>query len=81
MIFLAGPEVKAMADENTNEELKILMDSLSIADEGAGVMQSASSVMRQKDVDFLVSLLQELAEYRDIGTPEECRSYKEKALA
>lgn len=67
-----------MAD--TKDELKILMDSLAIGDEGAGVVQSASSVMRQKDVDYLVSLLQELQAYREIGTPEECREYKNKAL-
>ena len=67
-----------MAD--TKDELKILMDSLAIGDEGAGVVQSANSVMRQKDVDYLVSLLQELQAYREIGTPEECREYKNKAL-
>ena len=67
-----------MAD--TNDELKILMDSLSIGDEGAGVVTSANTVMRQKDVDYLVSLLQELQAYREIGTPEECREYKNKAL-
>ena len=64
----------------TNDELKILMYTLSIGDEGAGVLQSTNTVMRQKDVDFLVSLLQELQEYREIGTPEECREYKKKAL-
>ena len=69
-----------MAEIDKNDELKNLMDSLSIADEGTGVVQTASTVMRQKDVDFLVSLLQELAAYREIGTPEECRQYKEKAL-
>ncbi|MBR5421750.1 MAG: hypothetical protein IK115_11420 [Lachnospiraceae bacterium] len=69
-----------MAESNTDQELKILMDSLSIADDGAGVVPSASAVMRQKDVDYLVSLLQELTEYRSIGTPEECREYKKKAL-
>ncbi len=65
---------------DTKDELRILMDSLAIGDEGAGVVQTASSVMRQKDVDYLVSLLQELQAYREIGTPEECREYKQKAL-
>ncbi|MBP5608519.1 MAG: hypothetical protein J6X66_09680 [Lachnospiraceae bacterium] len=65
---------------DTKDELRMLMDSLAIGDEGAGVVQSASSVMRQKDVDYLVSLLQELQAYREIGTPEECREYKQKAL-
>ena len=64
----------------TNDELKILMDTLSIGDDGAGVLQSSNTVMRQKDVDYLVSLLQELQEYREIGTPAECREYKKKAL-
>ncbi|OQA22340.1 MAG: hypothetical protein BWY61_01648 [Firmicutes bacterium ADurb.Bin354] len=36
--------------------------------------------MRQTDIDFLVSLLQELERYREIGTPEECEEYKRKAL-
>ena len=67
-----------MADNH--EELKILMDTLSIGDEGAGVLQSANTVMRQKDIDYLVSLLQELQEYREIGTAEECREYKKTAL-
>ncbi|MBQ9867699.1 MAG: hypothetical protein IJM34_11845 [Lachnospiraceae bacterium] len=62
------------------DDLKVLMDSLAIGDEGAGVLQTASSVMRQKDVDYLVSLLQELQAYREIGTPEECAEYKKKAL-
>ncbi|MCR5249349.1 MAG: hypothetical protein K6E50_01940 [Lachnospiraceae bacterium] len=67
--------------EQQGDELKNLMDSLSIGDEGtSGLKSSASSVMRQKDVDFLVSLLQELQTYREIGTPEECREYKKKAL-
>ena len=64
----------------THDDLKILMDSLSIGDEGAGILQSNNGVMRQKDVDYLVSLLQELQSYREIGTPEECREYKKKAL-
>ncbi|MBR3307713.1 MAG: hypothetical protein IKI75_10755 [Lachnospiraceae bacterium] len=68
--------------ENRNEqaELETLMNSLSFADEGAGVVSSMNSVMRQKDVDFLVGLLQELQSYREIGTVEECRAYKQKAL-
>ncbi len=64
----------------THDDLKILMDSLSIGDEGAGILQSNNGVMRQTDVDYLVSLLQELQSYREIGTPEECREYKKKAL-
>ncbi|MBO6206076.1 MAG: hypothetical protein J6N53_16580 [Lachnospiraceae bacterium] len=61
-------------------ELETLMHSLSFADEGAGVVQTANTTMRQKDIDFLVAILQELQEYREIGTAEECRAYKAKAL-
>ena len=34
----------------------------------------------KKQIDFLVAILQELQEYREVGTVEECRAYKEKAL-
>jgi hypothetical protein len=67
-----------MANEYSGNELQVLMDSLSISDEGT--VQSANSVMRQKDIDYLVALLRELQTYRDIGTPEECAEYKRKAL-
>ena len=32
-------------------------------------------------VEYLVSLLQELQKYKEIGTPEECAEYKRKALS
>ena len=67
-----------MSKEYSSNELQILMDSLSISDEGA--VQSANSVMRQQDIDYLVNLLRELQTYREIGTPEECAEYKKKAL-
>ena len=44
------------------------------------MVQTANTTMRQKDVDFLVANLQELQGNREIGTVEECRAYKEKAL-
>ena len=70
-----------MADlDRQATELETLMHSLAFADEGAGVVQTANSTMRQKDIDFLVAILQELQGYREIGTVEECRAYKEKAL-
>ncbi len=67
-----------MSKEYSSNELQILMDSLTISDDGA--VQSANSVMRQQDIDYLVALLRELQSYRDIGTPEECLEYKRKAL-
>lgn len=67
-----------MSNEYSGNELQVLMDSLSISDEGT--VQSANSVMRQKDIDYLVALLRELQTYREIGTPEECAEYKRKAL-
>ena len=52
-----------MADlDRQATELETLMHSLSFADEGAGVVQTANTTMRQKDIDFLVAILQELQE-------------------
>ena len=60
------------------EALKTLMDTLASSDEGS--LAAANQVMRQTDIDYLVSLLQELQKYKEIGTPEECAEYKRKAL-
>jgi len=67
-----------MGRENNTDAIKNLMDTLSSGDEST--FSSANQVMRQTDIDFLVSLLQELERYREIGTPEECEEYKRKAL-
>jgi len=67
-----------MANEMKENELRDLMDSLTVSD--AGTLQTANSIMRQQDIDYLVDLLRELQQYREIGTPEECAEYKKKAL-
>ena len=54
------------------------MDTHTSGDDSTGA--AAGQVMRQSDIDYLVSLLQELEKYRAIGTPEECAEYKKKAL-
>jgi len=61
------------------EALKSLMDTLASSDDGS--LANANQVMRQADIDYLVSLLQELQRYKEIGTPEECAEYKRKALS
>ena len=67
-----------MVRDNNTDAIKNLMDTLSSGDENS--FSSANQVMRQSDIDFLVSLLQQLEQYRAIGTPEECAEYKKKAL-
>lgn len=70
-----------MAEQKTEAQLRDLMDSLTINDTGtAAPMSSGSGPMNQQDIDFLVGLLRELQQYREIGTPEECAEYKKKAL-
>jgi hypothetical protein len=64
--------------ENNTSDIRNLMDTLTSGDDSVGA--AASQVMRQSDIDYLVSLLQELEKYRAIGTPEECAEYKKKAI-
>ena len=69
-----------MANEKTEQELKELMDFLTINDSGPAEVPTGGGLMNQKDIDYLVGLLRELQQYREIGTPEECAEYKKKAL-
>lgn len=64
--------------ENNASDIRNLMDTLTSGDDSTGAV--AGQVMRQSDIDYLVSLLQELEKYRAIGTPEECAEYKKKAI-
>ena len=69
-----------MANEKTEQELLDLMDSLTVNDSGPAPAVASGGLMNQKDIDYLVGLLRELQQYREIGTPEECAEYKKKAL-
>jgi hypothetical protein len=65
------------------EEINTLLDALSTgAIDDAGLKSSVSgATMRQKDIDLLVGVIQELQEYQKIGTVKECEEYKRIALA
>lgn len=71
-----------MRQEYTLDEINSLLDTLTsgeIDDKGINIADSGAS-MKQKDIDFLVKLIQELQAYHEIGTVEECKEYKKKAL-
>ena len=70
-----------MNNRFSENEINTILDTLmtgDIADNGLGTAGSSSN-MKQKDIDLLVNLIQELQKYRDIGTPEECAQYKKIA--
>lgn len=74
-----------MRNELTKDEINTLLDALTEGQiDDVGLMASRDSLamnMKQKDIDSLVSLIIEVQQYREIGTVEECRKYKEKALS
>jgi len=65
------------------EDINTLLDALSTGEiDDAGLKSSVNSTcMRQKDVDMLVDLIQELQAYHKIGTVKECEEYKKAALS
>lgn len=74
--------VKDMRQEYSKDEINALLDTLTAGeiDDGGIKLDTSSASMRQKDIDFLVKLIQELQDYHEIGSVEECREYKKKAL-
>ena len=71
-----------MRTDFSKEEISTLLDALSTGEiDDAGLKGTPSmACMRQKDIDMLIDLIQELQKYHEIGTPEECAEYKKKAL-
>lgn len=71
-----------MNNNYTDSEINTLLDALRTSEIDDGGLKStpATSNMRQKDIDLLVDLIQQLQVYKAIGTPEECAEYKKKAL-
>lgn len=72
-----------MRTDFSKEEINTLLDALTtgeIDDAGLKSTGVSTGTMKQKDIDMLVSLIQELQRYHLIGTPEECEEYKKKAL-
>ena len=71
-----------MGNVYSEEEINTLLDALKTGEIDDGGLRAASSSanMKQKDIDLLVSMIVEVQQYREIGTIEECRQYKEKAL-
>lgn len=71
-----------MGNNYSEDEISTLLDALRTSEiDDAGLKSTpATSNMRQKDIDLLVSLIQQLQIYKEIGTPEECMEYKKKAL-
>ena len=64
----------------SKDEINTLLDSLTAEnDDGGSKSTMGLGCMKQKDIDMLVSLIQELQRYHEIGTPEECEEYKRKA--
>lgn len=74
--------VKDMRQEFSTDEINTLLDALTTGEiDDAGLKSSVSTgCMKQKDIDMLVDMIQELQRYRAIGSPEECADYKKKAL-
>ena len=65
----------------STDEINTLLDALTTGEiDDAGLKSQNSTSMKQKDIDLLVSMIQELQRYHEIGTPEECAEYKKKAL-
>lgn len=71
-----------MGNNYSEQDINTLLDALKTGEiDDAGLKSSPStSNMRQKDIDLLVDLIQQLQIYKSIGTPEECMEYKKKAL-
>ena len=70
-----------MRTDLSTEEINTLLDALTTGEiDDAGLKSQNSTSMKQKDIDLLVSMIQELQRYHEIGTPEECAEYKKKAL-
>lgn len=71
-----------MGNNYSEDEINTLLDALKTGEiDDAGLKSTqAAGVMRQKDIDLLVNMIQELQEYKAIGTPAECAEYKKKAL-
>lgn len=71
-----------MGNNYSEDEISTLLDTLRTSEiDDAGLKATPStSNMRQKDIDLLVGLIQQLQVYKSIGTPEECMEYKKKAL-
>lgn len=67
-----------MAKTYSEDEINTLLDALTTGEiDDAGLKSSVNTgVMRQKDIDMLVSVIVELQKYKEIGTPEECAEYK-----
>ncbi len=70
-----------MRQEYSKAEINTLLDALSLGEiDDTGLKSSQiNASMKQKDVDMLIVLIQELQRYHEIGTPEECMEYKKKA--
>lgn len=63
------------------EDINTLLDALSTGEiDDVGLKSAGASCMRQKDVDMLVNLIQEIQRYQKVGTVEECEEYKRIAL-
>lgn len=70
-----------MREELSKDEINVLLDALTTGEiDDAGIKSTSGTSMKQKDIDLLVSLIQELQIYHEIGTPAECMEYKKKAL-
>ena len=72
-----------MNNEFSKEEINTWLDALTkgeIDDVGLRSSGMSNQIMKQKDIDMLIAMIQELQQYHAIGTPEECAEYKKKAL-
>ena len=71
-----------MRKDYSSDEINTLLDALTTGEiDDAGLKSSVNNAcMKQRDIDMLVVLIQELQRYHEIGTPEECAEYKKKAL-
>lgn len=71
-----------MGNVYSEEEINTLLDALTSGQiDDVGLKSNPSSAnMKQKDIDLLVSMIIEVQQYREIGTIEECKQYKVKAL-
>ena len=71
-----------MREEFSKDEINTLLDALTQGEIDDAGLKSApiGASMKQKDIDMLVNMIQELQRYHEIGTPEECMEYKKKAL-
>lgn len=70
-----------MREELSKDEINVLLDALTSGEiDDAGIKSTSGPNMKQKDIDLLVGVIQELQRYHEIGTPEECMEYKKKAL-